>query len=229
MNRLQKLVTKNVGLKLLSLALAVALWAAVGSDPVTEASFRIPLEFINVPANFEVLTEQPTVQLWARGPSQAVRRAVPGDFVVRVDVAPFPKGLIARTYSLERRNAKAPAPLQVVELIPSDVRLTFQTFKDVPVNPRFSGELPRGYRVKSSHVNRSTMRIIGSAISLNPISAVSTDPIDLTRLKASTSLVANVSVPDPSVHLAYDPAVVVTIEVEKSDESAPQAPVGLAH
>ena len=34
MNWLRRLATENVGLKLLSLALAVALWAAVGSDPV---------------------------------------------------------------------------------------------------------------------------------------------------------------------------------------------------
>src|SRR5580693_6788436 len=110
MNRLRKFVTKNVGLKLLSLSLAVALWAAVGSDPVTEASFRIPLEFINVPANLELLTEQPSVQLWARGPSHVVRRATTGDFAIRVNVAPI-TGPGERTFSLDPSSVAAPTPL----------------------------------------------------------------------------------------------------------------------
>lgn len=65
------------------------LWAAAGSRLLTEATFRIPVEFINVPADPESLTDTdaPVVQVWARGPSQAMRQASASDFVVRIDAA----------------------------------------------------------------------------------------------------------------------------------------------
>src|SRR5579862_6947164 len=106
MNWIRRLFTENVGLKLLALCMATAMWAAVGSDPVTEAIFRVPVEFVNVPRNLEVITDHPTVQLWARGPSHAVRGAEPGDFAVRVNVATSGQG--EHTFSFDPSSVIAP-------------------------------------------------------------------------------------------------------------------------
>ena len=205
-------------MKLLSLALAVALWAAVGSDPVTEAAFRVPLEFTNVPANLEVLTEQPSVQLWARGPSHAVRRAEPGDFVVRVNVAPA-GGPGERTFSLDPASVTAPTPLQVVELIPSEVRVSLEgtVSKEVSIAPHFSGEPASGYRMKEFRVKPSLARIAGPGSHVSPITAATTDPIDLTRLSANKTLLTNVFIPDPLVRFLQPRAVEVTVEIERAE------------
>jgi len=218
MNWLRKLFTENAGLKLLSLALAVALWAAVGSDPVTEATFRVPLEFTNVPANLEVLTEQPSVQLWARGPSHAVRRAEPGDFVVRVNVAPA-SGPGERTFSLDPASVTAPTPLQVVGLIPSEVRVSLErtASKEVPIDPQFSGEPAPGYRMREFHLKPSLARITGPSSHVSPITAATTDPIDLTQLSANKTLLTNVYIRDPLVRFLRPRAVEVTVEIESAE------------
>ncbi|MCH7979393.1 MAG: hypothetical protein IH935_10505, partial [Acidobacteria bacterium] len=66
MDRLKKWFTENIGLKLLSLALAAGLWVAFGGDTVTETVLQVPLEFRNVPANLAVFSEQQTAQLRIR-------------------------------------------------------------------------------------------------------------------------------------------------------------------
>ena len=218
MNLLRKLFIENAGLKLLSLALAVALWAAVGSDPVTEATFRVPLEFTNVPANLEVLTDQPSVQLWARGPSHAVRQAEPGDFVVRLNVAPSGRPG-ERTFSLDPASVTAPASLQVVELNPSQVRVSLErtASREVPIEPQFSGEPAPGYRMRAFRLKPSLAQIAGPGSHVSPITTATTDPIDLTQLSATKTLRTNVYIPDPLVRFLQPRAVEVTVEIERAE------------
>lgn len=223
MNWLRKLLTENLGYKLLSLALAVTLWIAVGSDPVTEATFRVPVEFVNVPANLELLTEQPSVQLWARGPSHAIRQASAADFAVRVNAALI-SGPGENTFSLDAGRVSAPTPLEVKELIPSEIRVTFErtTSKSVPIRPSFTGELLPGLRIKSFTVNESEASIAGPASHVDPITEAATDPIDLARLGEAKTFVTNVYVPDSLVRILNPRAIRVAVELEST--GSPGAP-----
>ncbi len=124
MNWLQKWFTENLGLKLLSLALAAGLWAAFGGDTVTETVFQVPLEFRNVPANLAVFSEQETAQLRIRGPSRVLQQAKRSDFVLRVDLSPV-TGPGERTFPLVAENVEVPASVEVLQLVPSEVTLTF--------------------------------------------------------------------------------------------------------
>jgi len=47
-------VLHNIGLKLLSLTLAVGLWLAVTRDPVAEVAVEVPIEFHHFPENLEI-------------------------------------------------------------------------------------------------------------------------------------------------------------------------------
>ena len=50
-------VVHNLGLKLISLALAVGLWLAVARDPMSEIPVDVPIEFHNIPENLEISSE----------------------------------------------------------------------------------------------------------------------------------------------------------------------------
>ena len=72
---LRRHLLHNFALKLLSLALAVALWLAVARDPVAEVAVDVPIEFHNIPANLEINSESvPRAQIWMSGPERIVRR-----------------------------------------------------------------------------------------------------------------------------------------------------------
>lgn len=223
MNWISKLFTQNLGLKLLSLALALALWAAVGSDPVTEANFRVPVEFTNVPRSLELLTEQPTIQLWARGPSHSVRQAGAGDFAVRVNA-----GHISRpgenTFSLDPARVVAPTGLQVVEVVPSEIRVIFErtASKEVPIQPQFSGQPMPGYRVTQFSLNPPRVRITGPSSHVEPITMADTDPVDLSQLSSTKTFTTSVFIPDPLVRSVDPKTVRLTVEVEESSEQGGQ-------
>jgi len=218
MNRLRSMVTENVGLKFLSLGLAAGVWLAVGSAPITDASFWVPVEFINAPTTLEVLIEQPSIQVRARGPSYAVRRATPGDFVIRINLANV-SGPAERSYPLMQSEVVAPAPLQVIELIPSEVHITVEetAVRVVPIDPRFSGSPTGEYRVKSYRVSPSSIRISGPASHVRAVETAETDPIDLTNLTGEKTFSTNLYVPDPLIRFVRPRTVQVTVQVEPAD------------
>ena len=218
MNWLRACFTENVGLKLLSLALALAIWSTLGSDPVTEATLRVPVEFGNVPANLELLPTLTEVQLRVRGPSRAVRRVTPGDFSVRVDLSPSTEPG-ERTYAFRADAIQTPTFVKVAQIIPAQIRFTLEptVTKQVLIHPQFSGEVASGQRVKNFLLRPSQVRIAGPRSHVEPLQAILTDPVNLTDLAASKTLRTTVSISDPLVRLVDSPTVAVTVELERPD------------
>src|SRR2546427_11792999 len=74
-------VLHNLGLKLISLGLAVGLWLAVGRDPApAEVVVEVPIEFHHVPDNLEISSESiPQAQIKGRGPETTDLRLQPSE------------------------------------------------------------------------------------------------------------------------------------------------------
>ncbi|MBI3894751.1 MAG: YbbR-like domain-containing protein [Acidobacteria bacterium] len=218
MNWLRACLTENVGLKLWSLALALAIWSTFGGDPVTEATVRVPVEYHNVPDRLELLPALNEVQLRVRGPSRALRRAVPGDFSVRVDLSPS-KEPGERTFVFRTDAIQTPTFLKVVQVIPAQIQFALeQTItKQVPVHPQFFGKVASPQRIKNYRVRPSHVRIAGPSSHVEPMQAVMTDAVELTGLRASKTILTAVSIQDPLVRLVDSPTVEITIELQKAD------------
>jgi hypothetical protein len=123
MNWLTRLFTENIGMKLLSLVLAVIVWTAVGGDVATEILVPVPVEFRNVPAGVHYEAEPSRVELRVRGPRWMVRQSLVTDYSVPVDLSTITtpgKALIR----INPQNVQAPASVEVIEIIPSQLKLT---------------------------------------------------------------------------------------------------------
>ena len=73
-NFVRKYVLKNLPFKLVSLAIAVMLWWAVGRDPAIEIPMTVPLEFQHAPGNLEINSDYPfQAQVTLRGPERLLR------------------------------------------------------------------------------------------------------------------------------------------------------------
>ena len=123
MNWLWNFFTENVALKILALLLAAALWVASGSDPLTETTLRVPVEFTHLSPDLELIAEPSAVQLRIQGPSRAVRRVTPGDFAARVDLAAVSEPA-ERTFSLAPQQIVTPAFLKVMQVTPPQIRVS---------------------------------------------------------------------------------------------------------
>src|ERR1700722_15254117 len=77
----------HIGLKVLSLGLAVMLWMIVSGEEVVERGIRVALELQQFPAGLELRDDAPsTVVVRLRGGSGTLSRVSPGDIVAVIDL-----------------------------------------------------------------------------------------------------------------------------------------------
>ncbi|MFQ5926268.1 MAG: CdaR family protein [Terriglobia bacterium] len=122
MDWLRNLLLHNWWLKLLALGLAYALWWGVMQGPVVEMGMWAPLELRNVPVGIQVRGEFPSpVYLHLRGPERRLHALEPEKLGVVVDLSGAEAG--NHQVKLERANVEVPPGIEVVRIIPEEVRL----------------------------------------------------------------------------------------------------------
>jgi hypothetical protein len=115
---------RHPGLKLLSLGLAILLWMAVAGEQTVERGLRVPLELQRVPAGLELRGELPaTIDVRVRGASGTLSRLSAGDVVVVLDLRDVEAG--ERFFELSPAQVRAPFAVDVVQVTPDSVVLTF--------------------------------------------------------------------------------------------------------
>ena len=87
MRFLRKYILANAGLKLLALGVSILLWTTYTSEPFAEVGFQVPLEFTSIPSQLEISGDVPTsVHVRVRGRSVLLRRMIPADLNIRIDL-----------------------------------------------------------------------------------------------------------------------------------------------
>src|SRR5580698_8447792 len=143
-------VLKNLPFKLVSLAIAILLWWAVGRDQPIEMPLTVPLEFQNAPANLEVNSNYPfEARVTLRGPERLMQELSPSEVHAVLDLQGATPG--ERTFDLTRNEIRAPRDVKVVQIVPSQFHINFDrtVTRTIPVQPRVIGTLLSGYEISS--------------------------------------------------------------------------------
>jgi YbbR domain-containing protein len=215
-NFLRRRVLPNLGLKLVSLALAVGLWLAVTRDPVSEAAVDVPIEFHNIPANLEIGSETvPRAQIWVRGPERIVRGLRPADVYAAIELSGVKPG--ERTFDLTTNQIHQPRELAVTQIIPSQLHISFDArlTRQVPVLPRVVGTFAAGYQIGKVVAEPSTVTISGPQKRVEAVDAAITDSIDASGTMDRATFVRHAYVSDPLVQVMDANPVRVTVIMEK--------------
>ena len=123
MDLLRKYVFANAGLKLLALAISFLIWATYTAEPYAEVGFLVPLEFTTMPPQLEISGDIPTsVRIRVRGRSALLRRMIPADLNLRLDMKDGKQGTMALQMSPEMVGA--PYGATVVQVEPSEIHVT---------------------------------------------------------------------------------------------------------
>ena len=213
---LRKHVVQNLGLKLIALALSVSLWLAVSRDPVAEVALEVPIEFHNIPQNVDISSEKiPQAQIRVRGPQRIVRGLRTPDVYADIDLTNLSPG--ERTFDLTARQIHAPSELQVVQVIPSQLHLSFDTHfsREVEVRPRVIGTFAQGFRIKRILVDPPKIAISGPRKRVEAVDAAITDPLDVSGTTDRVTLARHAYVSDPLVQVASPDPVRVTVIMER--------------
>jgi YbbR domain-containing protein len=206
-------VTHNLALKLVSLALAVGLWLAVARDPLDEIAIETPIEFHNVPGNLEISTESiPRAQIRLGGPERLIHRLQPSDIHMEIDLSHV-SGPGQRTFDLAAQRIEKPHDLQVVQIVPTQMRLTFDTRlkRQVEVHPRVIGSFASGRQIAKIEVSPSVIQISGPQQRVQAVEAAITDPIDVSGTMERNTFVTHAYVSDPLVQVVNPGPISVTV------------------
>ncbi len=217
MSFFRKYVWHNAGLKLVSVAAAVLLWAAVAREPITEVAINVPIEFENVPDQLEISSETiPQAQVRVRGPARLVRDASPTAVHCEVDLTGSKPG--QRTYELGPSRIQAPRGLQVTQVIPTRLQLDLdrRMTRVVEVHPRVIGQFASGIRIGRVMSEPARVTIIGPEKRILALDSATTDPVDATGVVGTQTFTSHVYVTDSLVRVVYTGPVHVIIQTEKS-------------
>jgi YbbR domain-containing protein len=219
MNIVRRLFLNNIGLKLVSLALAVGLWANVARDPIAEVELRVPIEFHNLPTNLEVDSANFTeAQIRLRGPERLIHQLQNGDVRAELDLSAVNPG--ERTFDLTARHVHVPQDLEVVQIIPGQFHLSFDTrdVRIVEVRPRMTGSFASGMRVAQVIADPPKVTISGPRRRVEAVEAAITDAVDASGTMTRASFVTQAYVPDPLIQIVHPTPIRVTVIMEGSGE-----------
>jgi len=214
---LRRYVFHNVGLKFLSLLLAAGVWFLISPDEQpAEVALRAPVVFQHVPAHLEISSESvPEAQIRVRGPERVIRQLQASEVHAEIDLAGVKTG--ERTFDLTSQQVRHPSDVTVVQVLPSQLHLAFDTTmtRDVEIKPRVTGIFGEGDELARVDADPPRISITGPRQHVERIDAATTDPIDATGTRGSAVFSTNVYVSDPMVQVVQTGSIRVIVTVRK--------------
>jgi YbbR domain-containing protein len=218
----KRFLLHNLALKILSLLLASGLWLLISRDEEpAEVALRAPIVFQNLPPQLEISTETvPVAQIRVRGPERVVRHLEENDVHAEIDLSGAKPG--ERTFNLSSQQIRHPREVAVVQVVPGQLHLTFDTrlTREVAIHPRVTGIFAAGEEIAKVEADPAVVYVTGPQQHVDRVDAAITDPIDATGILGAAVFTTNVYVADPLVQVVQPTSVRVTVIVEKA-RSAP--------
>ncbi|MFZ0420052.1 MAG: CdaR family protein [Candidatus Sulfotelmatobacter sp.] len=218
-------VLHNFWLKVLSLLMATGLWLAISPDQEpAEVAVRVPIEFNHVPAQLEISSVTiPEAQIRVRGPERLIRELRTTDIHAELELADAKPG--ERTFDLTAQQIRHQRDLHVVQVVPGQVHLSFDTrlTRDVEIHPRVTGSFVAGEQIARVLVDPEKITITGPRHHVETLDAATTDPVDASGTRTQATFVTNVYVADPLVQVVQPTPVRVTVIMGKT------TPAGSGH
>jgi len=209
------LLFENLGWKVFSLGVAVALWYTFVGTPELATSVSAPIEYENLPTDLEMISNVPErVHLEVLGTSSRLDSLSGAAVVLNLAGVRAPG---ERTFTLDERNVRLPSGVKFIRAIPGQLRIEFEPriTREVPVRLRFSNP-PPGYHVRRQELEPPKLRIVGPQSRVNAVEFAETDRIDLSQKLSEAGLRVNAFVRDPQVRFESPPVVLVKVIIEKA-------------
>jgi YbbR domain-containing protein len=205
---------RHIGLKLLSVAIALLLWMVIAGEETVERGLRVPLELQQFPPGLELLGEVPTTaDVRVRGASGTLSRVSPGDIVAVLDLRGASAG--ERLFHLTTEQVRAPFGVEVVQVTPQTVAVAFEkaASRSVPINAAIEGKPAPGYVVGKAIVDPETVDVVGPASAVERVAEAITEPVSVAGATSTVQETVTVGMLDPAVRLKTPRAANVTIQI----------------
>ena len=218
MDFVRRWVLHNFWLKVLSLLIATGLWLAISPDQEpAEVAVRVPIEFRHVPEGLEISsTTIPDAQIRVRGPERLIRDLRSTDVHAELELVDALAG--DRTFDLTAQQIRHQRELEVVQVVPGQVHLSFDTrlTREVEIRPRVTGNFVPGEQITKVLVDPERVTVTGPRHHVEMMDAATTDPVDASGTRTQATFVTNVYVADALVQVVQPTPVRVTVIMGKT-------------
>ena len=205
---------RHLGLKLLSLVLAVLLWMVVAGEETVERGLRVPLELQQFPSGLELAGDVPTtVDVRVRGASGALSRVSAGDVVAVLDLRTARNG--RRLFPLTSEQVRVPFGVEVLQVTPSAIAMAFEPSASsvVPVMPSVDGRPAPGYVVGEMVSDPATVEVVGPESAVKRATEAMTEPVSIAGARERVRESVTIGVLDPAVRLKSPRPASVTVDI----------------
>jgi YbbR domain-containing protein len=205
---------RNLGLKVLALAIAVLLWFTTAGEHVVERIVHVPLEMQNRPERLELVGNPPDqVEVRLRGSSGLLSRLQPGDVVAILDLEAARPG--SRLFHLRTDQVRSPFGVTVSQVVPQTVSLAFEIgeARTVPIRANVEGEPAPGYIVGTVTVSPSSVEVVGPSSDLHALRDAATEPVSVEGATATVEQTVTVGVDDSALRLREPVRATVRAEI----------------
>ena len=205
---------RQLGLKILAIALASLLWLTVAGEHVVERSLRVPLEFRNIPEALEIVGNTPdTVDVRLRGSSAVLSRVQSGEIVAVLDLSSARSG--SRLFHIRSDEVRAPFGVEVSQVVPTTLALELEKSarRKVPVAPVIAGEPAPGFVVGKYSADPAIVEIVGPESHVRQVAEATTEPVSVKDARARIRDHVTIGIVDASVRLAQAQSANVTVEI----------------
>jgi len=205
---------RHLGLKALSVVLALLLWMIVSGEETVERGLRVPLELQQVPAGLELTGEVPaTVDVRVRGASGTLSRVSTGDVVAVLDLRNARSG--RRLFPLTPKDVRVPFGVEIVQVQPSALAMAFEpsASRRVPVMPAVDGRPAPGYVVGSLEADPKTVEVIGPESAVRRATEALTEAVPVSGARERVQQSVTLGLIDPSLRLKNAETATVTVQI----------------
>jgi uncharacterized protein (TIGR00159 family) len=196
----------------LSFFIMTGIWLGFtrGQDKIV--ALNIPIEYVNRPANFEILdasVDEVRVQLF--GSSALINSLKPGQVQVRVDLKKAAEG--SNIFPITQENIVVPPGVFLNKVQPSTIEVTLDVpaTKELPIQVDWVGRLPDNLSLVKTEVVPDTVKVIGGRKILEKVSTIYTTPVRLDSMTRSGSMTTGLVLTPPSLKLASGAPERITI------------------
>ena len=205
---------RNLGLKLISVVLASALWFTVAGEHDVERTVRVPLEFRNTPPLMEVVGDRPTtVDVRVRGSSAVLSRLDQDEIVAVLDLTTVRVG--SKLFNMRAENVRAPFGVDVLQVTPSTISLELERSakRMLKVVPAVEGEPAPGFAIGTVSSDPAQVEVIGPESHLTDLTSATTEAVMVNGARAAVDDQVTIGVSDSAVRLVADQSAKVRVQI----------------
>lgn len=221
MKNKERLYESNWFLKIISLLIAIIMWAIISGQKtpkIIEKNFTAPVYFENTSDDMiltrDVLYEI-TVQL--RGPETIIKKIKPEDIYITIDLKNKKFGL--HSIPLTEDLVHKPQGVSVVNIIPNTIQFKIEKkiTRIIPIKPKILGELPDNLEVKKVILSPPTVKVEGPQSVLEKVQYFETEIIDVSDKMQSFTTSTVVVLPSNFLKLLSEPNINVKVIIGEKD------------